>query len=222
MRPDQPFFRFDWILANLDEIGRRLGEHVLMTVGAVIVGFVVSFVLALAIRRSPRLYAPILGVTGVLYAIPSLALFSLLIPFTGLSLLTAEIALVIYTLVILVRNLVTALNSVAPEVLEAADGMGLTRTQRLWRVELPIAAPVIVAGVRIATVTTVGLVTVTALIGLGGLGYLIVNSGIQRSFATSIYTGVALSVALAAVLDLALLWVQQALTPWARMRSAGA
>jgi osmoprotectant transport system permease protein len=222
MRPDQPFFRFDWILANLDEIGRRLGEHVLMTVGAVSIGFVVSFVLALAIRRSPRLYAPILGVTGVLYAIPSLALFSLLIPFTGLSLLTAEIALVIYTLLILVRNLVTALNGVPAEVLEAADGMGLTGMQRLWRVELPIAAPVIVAGVRIATVTIVGLVTVTALIGVGGLGYLIVNSGIQRSFATSIYTGVVLSVALAAVLDLALLWLQRSVTPWARMRSAPA
>jgi osmoprotectant transport system permease protein len=216
---DRPFFRFDWILANLDEIGRRLGEHVLMTVGAVIIGFAISFALALAIRRYPRLYAPILGITGLLYAIPSLALFSLLIPFTGLTLLTAEIALVLYTLLILVRNLVTALNGVSPDVLEAADGMGLTRMQRLWRVELPIASPVIVAGVRIATVTTVGLVTVTALIGLGGLGYLIVNSGIQRSFTTSIYTGVILSVALAVLADLVLLWVQRRLTPWARARA---
>jgi len=216
---DRPFFRFDWILANLDEIGRRLGEHVLMTVGAVIIGFAISFALALAIRRYPRLYAPILGITGLLYAIPSLALFSLLIPFTGLTLLTAEIALVLYTLLILVRNLVTALNGVSPDVLEAADGMGLTRMQRLWRVELPIASPVIVAGVRIATVTTVGLVTVTALIGLGGLGYLIVNSGIQRSFTTSIYTGVILSVALAVLADLVLLWVQRRLTPWARTRA---
>jgi osmoprotectant transport system permease protein len=216
---DRPFFRFDWILANLDEIGRRLGEHVLMTVGAVVIGFAISFALALAIRRYPRLYAPILGITGLLYAIPSLALFSLLIPFTGLTLLTAEIALVLYTLLILVRNLVTALNGVSPDVLEAADGMGLTRMQRLWRVELPIASPVIVAGVRIATVTTVGLVTVTALIGLGGLGYLIVNSGIQRSFTTSIYTGVILSVALAVLADLLLLWVQRRLTPWARARA---
>lgn len=219
MNADRPFFRFDWILANLDEIGRRLGEHVLMTVGAVVIGFAISFALALAIRRYPRLYAPILGITGLLYAIPSLALFSLLIPFTGLTLLTAEIALVLYTLLILVRNLVTALNGVSPDVLEAADGMGLTRMQRLWRVELPIASPVIVAGVRIATVTTVGLVTVTALIGLGGLGYLIVNSGIQRSFATSIYTGVILSVALAVLADSVLLWVQRRLTPWARARA---
>jgi osmoprotectant transport system permease protein len=216
---ERPFFRFDWIVMNLDEIGRRLGEHVLMTVGAVAIGFVVSFGLALVIRRYPRLYGPILGITGILYAIPSLALFSLLIPFTGLTLVTAEIALVLYTLLILVRNLVTALNGVAPDILEAADGMGYTRMQRLWRVELPIASPVIVAGVRIATVTTVGLVTVTALIGLGGLGYLIVNSGIQRSFATSIYTGVALSVALAVVADAGLLWVQRRLTPWARARA---
>lgn len=220
MNDDRPFFRFDWILANLDEIGQRLGEHVLMTIGAVTFGFVISFVLALAIRRYPRLYAPILGLTGLLYAIPSLALFSLLIPFTGLTILTAEIALVMYTLLILVRNLVTALNGVSPDVLEAADGMGLTRMQRLWRVELPIASPVIVAGVRIATVTTVGLVTVTALIGLGGLGYLIVNSGISRSFPTSIYTGVFLSVTLAVLADLVLLWVQRRLTPWAQSRAA--
>jgi osmoprotectant transport system permease protein len=217
---NQPFFRVDWVINNLDEIGRRLGEHLLMTIGAVIIGFIISFALALAIRRFPRLYGPIIGITGLLYAVPSLALFSLLIPFTGLSVVTAMIALVLYTLLILVRNIVTALSGVSPDVIEAADGMGLTRMQRLWRIELPIASPIIVAGVRIATVTTVGLVTVTALIGIGGLGYLIVNSGIQRSFSTSIYTGVALSVALAVIADVLLLWVQRRLTPWARERSA--
>jgi osmoprotectant transport system permease protein len=217
---NQPFFRVDWVINNLDEIGRRLGEHLLMTISAVAIGFVVSFALAIAIRRYPRLYSPIIGITGLLYAIPSLALFSLLIPFTGLSIVTAMIALVLYTLLILVRNIVTALDGVSPDVIEAADGMGLTRTQRLWRIELPIASPIIVAGVRIATVTTIGLVTVTALIGIGGLGYLIVNSGIQRSFNTSIYTGVALSVALAVIADVVLLWVQRRLTPWARDRAA--
>lgn len=218
MNDRQPFFRVDWLLSNLDEIGLRLGEHVVMTAIAVPVGFVISFALALLVRRVPRAYGPILGVTGTLYAIPSLALFALLIPFTGLSLLTAEIALVGYTLLILVRNIVEALNGVPSDVLEAANGMGYTRGQRLWRVELPIALPVIVAGLRIATVTTIGLVTVTALIGLGGLGYLIVNTGIRRFFPTSIYTGVALSVALAIAADLALLWAQRRLTPWAAAR----
>jgi len=215
MSEGEPFFRFDWVVTNLDEIGRRLGEHVVMTVIAVAIGLGISFALALLIRRYPRLYGPVLGLTGIIYAIPSLALFALLIPFTGLSLVTAEIALVGYTLLILVRNIVTALNGVPPEVIEAARGMGYTSLQRLWRVELPIALPIIVAGVRIAAVTTIGLVTVTALIGMGGLGYLIVNTGIRRFFGTSIYTGVALAVGLALVADLALLWAQRRLTPWA-------
>ncbi|HUH17097.1 MAG TPA: ABC transporter permease [Methylomirabilota bacterium] len=220
---DEPLIRVEWIVDRLDEIGGLLAEHVLLTVLAVGIGLVISFALALVIRRSPRLYGPIIGVAGMLYAIPSLALFALLIPFTGISILTAEIALVSYTLLILVRNIVEALNGVPAEAIEAADGMGYTRTQRLLRVELPLALPVIVAGVRIAAVTTVGLVTVTALIGLGGLGYLIVNLGINRGSspfaATAIYTGVALAVALAVLADLALLALQRALTPWARRRA---
>jgi len=216
--PGRPFFQPQWIVDNLDEIGRRLGEHVVMTVIAVAVGFCISFGLALLIRGRPRLYGPVIGITGTIYSIPSLALFALLIPVTGISLLTAEIALVSYTLLILVRNIVTALEGVSPDVIQAADGMGYTARQRLWRVELPIALPVIVAGLRIATVTTIGLVAVTTLIGMGGLGYLIINSGIQRFFATSIYAGVILSVALAVAADLGLLAVQRRLTPWARAR----
>jgi osmoprotectant transport system permease protein len=217
---DEPFIRWDWIVANLDEIGRRLGEHVYMTVLAVTVGFAISFALALLIRGRPRLYGPIIGFSGVLYAIPSVALFALLVPFTGLSVLSAEIALVSYTLVILIRNIVTGLEAVPPDVVEAATGMGYTPAQRLWRIELPMALPVIVAGVRIATVTTIGLVTITTLIGAGGLGYLIVNTGIRRFFDTSTYTGVVLSVALAIVADLVLLWAQRRLTPWARTQAA--
>jgi len=214
----RPFFQPQWILDNLDEIGRRLGEHILMTVIAVAVGFALSCALALAARGRPRLYGVILGVTGTVYAIPSLALFALLIPVTGVSLLTAEIALVGYTLLVLVRNIVTALDGVPDEVIQAADGMGYTPAQRLWRMELPIALPVIVAGLRIATVTTIGLVAVTTLIGMGGLGYLIINSGIRRFFATSIYTGVVLSVALAVAADIALLAAERRLTPWSRAR----
>ena len=214
----RPFLQPGWIVDNLDEIGRRLGEHVLMTVVAVVVGVAISFGLALLVRYRPRLYGPVIGITGTIYSIPSLALFALLIPITGITLLTAEIALVGYTLLILVRNIVTGLDGVPPEVIEAARGMGYSPFQRLWQVELPIAMPVIVAGIRIATVTTVGLVTVTSLIGMGGLGYLIVNTGIQRFFSTSILTGVVLSVTLAVIADLALLALQHRLTPWARAR----
>ena len=217
--PDEPFIRWDWIIDNLDQIGRRLGEHVYMTLLAVSIGFAISFALALLIRGRPRLYGPIVGFSGILYAIPSVALFALLVPFTGLSVLSAEIALVSYTLVILIRNIVTGLEGVPREVVEAAVGMGFTSAQRLWRVELPIALPVIVAGVRIATVTTIGLVTITTLIGAGGLGYLIVNTGIRRFFDTSTYTGVVLSVALAIIADLLLLALQRRLTPWARARA---
>ncbi|HET7685970.1 MAG TPA: ABC transporter permease [Candidatus Limnocylindria bacterium] len=217
---DQPFFRPEWIGDNLDVIGLRLWEHVQMTAIAVGVGLLVSFALALLIRRVPALYGPIIGISGTLYAIPSLALFALLVPVTGLSLVTAEIALVSYTLLILVRNIVAGLRGVSADIVEAATGMGLTERQRLLRIELPIALPVIIAGLRIATVTTIGLVTVTALIGRGGLGYLIINTGINRFFPTSIYTGVALAVALAVLADLALLGLQRLLTPWARARSA--
>lgn len=217
---EQPFIRFDWIADNLDAIGLRLAEHLQMTVIAVVVGFAISFALALAIRAVPRLYGPVIGIAGTMYAIPSLALFALLVPITGLSLVTAEIALVSYTLLILVRNIVAGLEGVPDDVTEAATAMGLSPAQRLLRVELPVALPVIMAGLRIATVTTIGLVTITTLIGAGGLGYLIVNSGINRFFPTSIYTGVVLAVALAIAADVLLLWIQRVLTPWARAREA--
>ena len=136
MPPDEPLVDFDWVARNLDEIARRLGEHLVMTAIAVVVGFLISFALALAIRRSRRLYGPILAVSGVLYTIPSLALFALLIPITGLSLLSAEIALVSYTVLILVRNIVAGLESVPADVTEAAIGMGFTPLERLRRIEL--------------------------------------------------------------------------------------
>src|SRR5207249_4871301 len=146
--------------------------------------------------RRASLENPITWVAGLLYTIPSLALFALLIPWTGLSRTTAEIGLVSYTLLILVRNIVAGLRGVAPEIREAAVAMGYTPTLLLWRVELPLAAPVIIAGVRVATVTTIGLTTVTALIGQGGLGAFILE-GIQRAFSTPLLLGATLSVALA-------------------------
>jgi len=217
----EPFIRFDWIADNLDAIGQRLGEHLLMVIPAVLIGFVVSFALALLARRFRRTYGPIIAVTGTLYAVPSLALFVLLIPFTGLTLVTGIIALVLYTLLILVRNIVVGLDGVPPDVVEAANGMGYSSSQRFWRVELPIATPVIIAGLRIATVTTIGLVAITTFIGLGGLGYLIINSGVRRFFPTSIYVGVLLCVLLAVIADVSLAWLQRRLTPWARSRGAG-
>jgi osmoprotectant transport system permease protein len=212
-----------WVVDNLDQIVSLTVEHVYLTLLAIVIGLLVSFALALLVRSRSRLYQPILGITGTLYAIPSLALFALLTPVTGVgTVVTAEIALVSYTLLILTRNIVEGLRGVPPDAIEAATGMGYTGRERLLRIELPLALPIIMAGVRIATVTTVGLVTVTALTGLGGLGYLIVNLGIQRgSFGmTAALTGMALCVAIALVADAALLALQRTLTPWARRRAA--
>ncbi len=218
MTAGEPLIRWDWVLSHLGDIAQRLGEHLVLTGLAVGIGFAVSFALGIWIARRPRLYAPVTWVTGILYTIPSLALFALLIPFTGLSLLTAEIGLVSYTLLILIRNIVGGIQSVPPDVREAAVGMGYTPLQLLWRVELPLALAVIIAGVRVATVTTIGLTTVTALIGQGGLGFLILD-GIQRFFSTPLIVGAVLSVGLAVVADGLLVVVQRAATPWARGRS---
>lgn len=210
---------WDWIARNADDIAFRTWEHVLLTVVAIVIGFAISFGLALLIRGRPWLEAPIIAVSGILYTIPSLALFAFLVPFLGThNPVTAEVALVSYTILILLRNILAGLDGVSPDVLEAADGMGYTRWQRLWRVELPVAVPVIVGGLRVATVTIVGLVTVTALIGLGGLGYLIVDVGYRRFFLTATLVGSAGAILLAVVADRGLVLLQSALTPWARSR----
>jgi osmoprotectant transport system permease protein len=189
-----------------------------LTAIAIIIGFLIAFALSLAIREVPSLYAPVTWFTGILYTIPSLALFSLLIPFTGLSILTAEIGLVSYTLLILVRNIVGGLRSVPTDVREAAVGMGYSRWQLLWRIELPLAVAVIIAGLRVAVVTTVGLVTVTGLIGQGGLGSLIVL-GLQQLFATPLVIGAVGSILLAIVLDGLLVLLQRWATPWLRAKA---
>ena len=215
MRPGEPLILWDWTFSHLPDIGHRLLEHVELTAIAVGIGFVLAFVLSLAIRQVPALYSPITWVTGVLYTIPSLALFSLLIPFTGLSIVTAEIGLVSYTLLILVRNIVGGLRSVPADVREAAVGMGYSGWQMLWHIELPLALAVIIAGLRVAVVTTVGLVTVTGLIGQGGLGSLIIL-GIQDFFATPLVIGAVLSILLAVLLDALLVFIQHQVTPWSR------
>ena len=205
------------MFSHVGDIVQRLIEHLVLSFLAVVIGFVISFLLCLAIRRFTRLYDPITWVTGVLYTIPSLALFALLVPFTRLTLLTAEIGLVSYTLLILIRNIIAGFRSVPPEVREAAVGVGYSSAGLLWRVELPLALGVIIGGVRVAAVTIIGLTTVTALIGQGGLGFLILE-GIQRFFPTLIIVGAVLSVAVAVVVDVALVALQRWATPWANLR----
>ena len=215
MTEGEPLIRWDWIASHLDEFAFRLGEHVELTVIAVGVGFVIAFALSLLILRAPRTEGPITAVTGTLYTIPSLALFALLIPYTGLTVVTAEIGLVSYTLLILVRNIVRGIRGVPADVREAAVGMGYAPREVLWRIELPLALAVIIAGVRLATISTIGLVTVTSLIGQGGFGFLILI-GIQRFFTTELIAGAVLSVALAILADALLVLLQRRLTPWAR------
>jgi len=211
------FVWWSWVGDHLAEIGDRTTEHLELTAIALGVGFVLSGVLAAIALRFRRTYAPIVGVAGFLYTIPSLALFGFLVPITGFTTTTAEIGLVSYTLLILIRNIVAGVDGVPADVKEAADGMGYTRARRFFTVELRLATPAIVAGLRIAAVTTIGLVTVSSLIGQGGYGRLI-KDGLDRDFSTPLVVGATLSVAMAIVFDLALVVVERRLTPWVRRR----
>lgn len=213
-----PWIRWDWIAGNTDRISEALREHAYLTVVSMAIGLGLSFALALVARRWRWLQTPLLGLSGALYTIPSLALFAFLLPITGLSRSTALIGLTSYTLLILTRNIIAGLDGVPEDVLEAATGMGYGATRRLVTIELPLAVPTIMAGVRIATVTTIGLVTVAALIGQGALGALI-KEGINRPFRTPLVVGSVLSIALAVVADVTLALVQRLLTPWSRARA---
>ncbi len=215
----QPFIRWEWIAEHLDDIWARTTEHVALTGIALTVGLVISLGLSMLAIRYRVTYNPITWITGVLYTIPSLALFAFLVPFTGLSILTAEIGLVSYTLLILIRNIVAGIDGVSPAVLEAAYGMGYPSRQAFWQVQIPLAIPVIVAGLRVASVTTVGLVTVTSLIGQGGYGAFILR-GLRRDFLTEILVGIVLSVLLAVLLDLLFLYIERRMAPWAHRRPA--
>lgn len=216
---EEPLVRWDWVGSHLDDIWARTVEHLTLTGIAVGIGFVIAMLFALVALRYRRAYAPISWFAGILYTIPSIALFALLIPATGLTITTAEVGLVSYTLLILVRNIVAGIDGVPAHVREAAVAMGYRRWRMFVQIEVPLALPVIVTGLRIATVTTVGLVTVTALIGQGGYGAFI-NDGLQRFFNTPLIVGAVLSVALAVALDVALVLIERALTPWARRRAA--
>ena len=214
-------FRWDWVVDNREDVWLALMEHVSLTLLAVGIGLAISVPVGIFVFRHRRFYGPVTAVTGFLYTIPSLALFAFLTPLTGLSTTSAEIGLVSYTLLILIRNVVAGLDGVSADAKEAARGMGYTDRQLLCRVEMPLAFPTIVAGLRIATVTTIGLVTVTALIGKGGVGYFILF-GLSRTFSTAIILGAGLAVILAVGFDVLLLRAERLLAPWSRAQSRAA
>jgi osmoprotectant transport system permease protein len=212
---------WSWIGDNGDVIRAALGEHVILTVATMVIGVAVAVPLALLCRRWRWAYPPVLSVTGVLYTIPSLAAYALLIPYTGLaSRTTTLIPLVTYTLLILVRNLVTGLDEVPASVLESAEAMGYSRPRRLLAVEVPLALPAMMAGVRLATVTTVGLATVASLVGSKNLGWLMLFPGFQQGRRTPILVGAVLAVALAVVADAVLLAVEWLASPWRHRKAA--
>lgn len=209
-----------WLLDHLDELGLRTLQHFGLATLAVGVGFVLSMALSILAVRVRLTMGPIVTLTGMFYTIPSLALFAALVPVTGLSLLTAEVPLVLYTLLIFIRNISAGLEGVPADVLEAADGMGYPRGTRLLRVELPLAVPLIVAGVRLASVSTIGLVTISGILGdrFGGLGFFIFE-GYRRSFPTEIIAGAVPSVILALLVDRLLVVLGARLTPWFKART---
>lgn len=216
-----PFLDFGWIGDHLGLIWERFLQHLELTVIPVAAGFVISLVIAIAVMRRQNAYTGVIAISGILYTIPSLAAYVLMARITGLTLLTAVTPLTTYTLLILVRSIVAGFRAVPAEVLEAAEGMGYSRRQRLLRVELPLAVPLMISGVRLATVTTIGLATVAAIIGgdtFGGFGQFL-TEGIQNFFATKIYLGAGLSVLFAIAADIILVQIERWATPWARARA---
>src|SRR5580704_16881885 len=213
----QPFFNWSYVSGQWGEISSDLLQHIALSALALAIGLVISLPLALLAWRYRILRVPVVGVASGLYIIPSLALFAILGPITGYvaSYPTAEIALVGYTLLILIWNTVAGLDAVPAEAREAATAMGYTPRAALVRVDLPLALPYVFAGLRVATATVIGLVTVTALIGLGGLGQQI-TYGFNIGFYTPIIVGLVLSVVLAALCDLILVGVQRVALPWSR------
>ena len=203
-----------WIADNLDRYWDPLGQHVVLTVVSVALGFVIASALALLAHRRRWLVGPIVNVTGILYTIPSVAAFFLLLPLTGRGRDTAIIALTAYTLLILFRNMIDGLDSIPDESRDAGRGMGLTGRQLLWRVEIPLALPAILAGLRVATTTTVGLAALAFFAGAGGLGNVIQDN---LAFKSDVVMASLLCVLLAAVLDGLILLAQRALTPWTRV-----
>ena len=210
-----PWVNWSWLSTHVPAVLTAFWEHVELTVIAVAVGLVIAVPLGVLAHRAGPLRLTVLAVFGAFYTIPSLALFAALVPYTGLSGTTAEIPLIGYNVLILVRNVLVGLDEVPKDVLDAADGMGYRSRAKLLQVELPLALPSIFAGLRIAVVSTIGLVTITAIIGLGGLGALIYQ-GLIQSFHTPLVVGMTLSIVFAVVADLLAAGAQRLAVPWAR------
>lgn len=219
--PDS-FLWWDWVDRHSDDIWEQTIEHLQLTGSSVAIGFVIAMGMAVVALRWRRTYSPLAAVAGGLYSIPSLALFGVLVPITGLGFRTAQIALVSYTLLILLRNIVAGVDAVPDHVKEAADGMGYEPWRRFLSVDLRLATPAIIGGLRVATVTVIGLVTVAALVGAGGYGTFI-DDGLSRQFKTPIVVGAGLSIVMAFVFDGLFVAVQRLVTPWTRaaVRRAG-
>ena len=212
-------FCWGWVKQHWgDTLAPALAQHAELTAIAVGVGFPIAFALALLAHRVRSVEQPISVVSALVYTFPSFALFQLIVPFTGLTITTAEIALVSYTLVILFPNIVAGLEAAPAEVIEAARGMGLTRRQLLFRVELPLALPAIIGGLRIAVVSTIAIATIAATILPKGLGFPIFYAiELPTPFKTEIYSAGALTVTLALACDAALVLLRRAVTPWNRV-----
>jgi osmoprotectant transport system permease protein len=212
---------WEWISENFwEDIVPAVQGHIYLSFVSVAIALVISLPTGILAARHRKLYPPVTFFTGFLYSIPSLALFGILVSIgVGIGPTPVIIALVAYSLLILIRNVVAGLDSVPAETIDAARGMGLTNRQILFKVELPLALPVIVAGIRIATVTIIGIATIGAYIAAGGLGKMIFD-GINRNFPTMIITGAVLATALAILADLLLLALERRLRPWARVRRA--
>jgi osmoprotectant transport system permease protein len=215
------WFCVQYVQDRQSEIVDATAQHLQITVAAVLLGVVIAFPLALLARRFPRLEGGILGLSTGIYTVPSLALLPLLVPFTGLTATTVVIGLALYALTVLVRSMLDGLRSVPDDVRESATGLGYGPGRLLLRVELPLALPVIMAGLRVATVSTVALTTVGSLVAYGGLGNLI-KDGVTTNFRAELFTASVLCVVLAVALDVLIVLAQRLLTPWTRGRSAAA
>ncbi|MDI1289086.1 MAG: ABC transporter permease [bacterium] len=215
-----PWFSWTYFENNTDDLLRAGREHIIITIAAMAMAIAIAIPLTLLIRRYPRLQVPVLAGSGIIYTIPSLALIAGLWPILGLTPWTVIVALALYALLVVLRNMVVGLEAVSENVVDAARGVGYSGSQLLWRVQVPLATPTILAGVRIATVSTVGLVTIGSLVGHGGFGSVILGGFVNNFYHAQILAGTIAVVILALALEGVLILVERVLTPWLRVEGS--